>query len=197
MIPALIKIVSNQAWRCAGLQPDENSPVDKKRQHRISEHFGELQEQYLQMCSSHIQLQQISAVEATSVDTEQAAAAGVQPPQGPEAAAAVLHSDLMQPQQNGAADRGEQDGRDAGTPTGDRHLAGAAAGSKTDTNAANHKDATQSEERLDQLDCVLRTVTQVRWLSCALSFVSRSMQSQLQAPDLISLYCTHLCPSTN
>jgi hypothetical protein len=158
--------------------------VDQKRQQRISEHFGELQQQYLQMCTSTTQRQVSNSAGTASVGTEQAAA--LPPLQYKHATAVVRHSNLLQDEQNAAGEGRGNNGDVQGGPAGGQH-AGMAAGHNERNVVAMGEALTHSEERLDQLDCMLRSVSQV----CSVGIVHLRMRCCLYA------YFTAYVPATS
>ena len=143
------------------MQARENAQVGESRQHRIAEHFSELQEQYQQMCTSHAQHQDSHSAGTGSVGTEQAAAPDAQLRRNGNANPAVLRSELMHPQLNAETQTRESHGYGyrtgaAGNSTPAADIAG------QQRNVAAGDEPTMSEQRLHQLDAVLRTVTQVQ-----------------------------------
>lgn len=156
MYPVRAIVAEANQYLCTGLQTNEINPVDAKRQQRISEHFGELQEHYLQMCTSQAPRQHSISVGTASVGTEQAAAARLRAPQNDDGTA-VLPSDWMQ---HGATEQQKNNGYAQPFAAGEQPALGVAAAVQVQRNVAMGDEPTQSEERLDQLDSVLRTVTQ-------------------------------------
>ena len=167
--------------------------MDQSRQQRISEHFGELQEQYQQICTTHTLHPPSHSAGTASVGTEQAAAPDSQPPRHGNANA-VLHSEFMHPHLNTEPQTRETHGHGQG-PGGGGNSTPAAPVSPARRNVAAGDEPTMSEQRLDQLDGVLRTVTQVQSAGTLKHTPSCVMQSAIH--HSVCRYTSHKCTLTD